>query len=293
MFNMPHAMRKFRFRGAIGALLVAMLGYSISGTAAENAPAREATAIETLYGLYDEAEAAMAEAGERIDEVRSEWADRLKAFAEAHSGTDAAAESLMGAATLLTGNEQILEARETLKQALAHTENADLRVEIAEQLGRLTVVNGEPAPDFEAETMAGEAISLEDFRGKVVLLDFWATWCAPCIAELPTLRSAYETYHDRGFEIVSVSMDAKEEMEHLKAVIETNELVWHHVFNGSMEESKSLAHRYGVRPLPRLVLIGADGRVVSGYLHAQEIDEKVQAALAAGSEGVDAPGDGG
>ncbi|QUW00813.1 TlpA family protein disulfide reductase [Chloracidobacterium sp. MS 40/45] len=62
-------------------------------------------------------------------------------------------------------------------------------------------------PDFEAKDLNGKSVSLKTYKGKVLLLDFWAAWCGPCIAELPMLREAYEKYKNQGFDILSISLD--------------------------------------------------------------------------------------
>jgi thiol-disulfide isomerase/thioredoxin len=73
---------------------------------------------------------------------------------------------------------------------------------------RSAVAKGQKAPAFQTKTVDGKTVNFPaDYKGKLVLLDFWATWCPPCRAELPNVISAYNQYHDKGFEIVSVSLD--------------------------------------------------------------------------------------
>ena len=68
---------------------------------------------------------------------------------------------------------------------------------------------GNPAPDFELPTPEGEMLALRDFRGHVVILDFWASWCAPCLGEMPVMKEIYEKYHAKGLEIIGISLDDK------------------------------------------------------------------------------------
>ncbi len=85
---------------------------------------------------------------------------------------------------------------------------------------------GEPAPAFAAKTLDGQEFQLADYRGKFVLLDFWATWCAPCMAEVPNLKAVHDAFGaDRRFEIVSVSVDEDQD-ERLEFVAEAQKLAW-------------------------------------------------------------------
>ena len=90
---------------------------------------------------------------------------------------------------------------------------------------------GKPAPDFQVTDLKGETLSLKDYRGQVVLLDFWATWCGPCIAEMPKVKKTYETYKDQKFQIIGISLDQSEEP--LTAYIEKEGLAWIHYWDES------------------------------------------------------------
>jgi len=118
--------------------------------------------------------------------------------------------------------------------------------------------------EFEAVLLDGTKIDLKDYRGKVVLLDYWATWCGPCIGELPTLKNIHKAYHDKDFVIIAFSVD--EDVEHLKQFIEKEELPW---LNASEVLSKkaNLADsrkKYDINAFPSTILIGRDGKVIRG-----------------------------
>jgi thiol-disulfide isomerase/thioredoxin len=85
-------------------------------------------------------------------------------------------------------------------------------------------------PDFNEKDLAGEPLSIAKFKGKVVLVDFWATWCGPCRGELPNVLAAYKKYHDKGFEIIGISLDRDENA--LKSFIKENGMVWPQYFDG-------------------------------------------------------------
>ena len=113
------------------------------------------------------------------------------------------------------------------------------------------------APDFVLPTLSGESIRLSDFRGKVVLLNFWATWCVPCRTEMPAIEALYQRYKDRGVEVLAVSLDTLSTAgveEFVKEVSVT--------FRIGMDPSWSTARAYNVVGLPTSYLIDRAGNVV-------------------------------
>jgi thiol-disulfide isomerase/thioredoxin len=106
----------------------------------------------------------------------------------------------------------------------------------------------------------GKEFDLAKLKGKVVLVDFWATWCGPCIAELPNLEAAYKKYHGKGFEVIGVSLDRKGDDEKLTKFMENRKMPWGCI---NIEDSEKLAKQYEVNAIPYPVLIGPDGRIVS------------------------------
>ncbi|HMO91317.1 MAG TPA: TlpA disulfide reductase family protein [Pirellulaceae bacterium] len=117
---------------------------------------------------------------------------------------------------------------------------------------------GQPALEFSAETMSGDAIAFpKTFSGKVVMLDFWATWCGPCIAELPHMKEAYAKWHDAGFEILGVSFDGPDMTEKLMEFLEKNEMPWPQIYEGKGWET-SLGELYDVSGIPFVLLVDGD-----------------------------------
>jgi len=132
---------------------------------------------------------------------------------------------------------------------------------------------GDPVPDFKAETLDGQTISLHDFRGKVVLLDFWATWCGPCRPEIPRIRESYLKYHDRGFEVIGISLD--KDRKKLETFIEEKKVIWPQIFDGKGWNS-ALARLYGVHSLPRPILLDRETRVYMPNARGKHLDRALE-----------------
>lgn len=120
---------------------------------------------------------------------------------------------------------------------------------------------GAEFPDFSVADLNGKPLSLSQFKGKVVLVDFWATWCPPCVAEMPRIIATYQKYHDKGFEVIGISLD-RDKAELLK-YIEKNKIAWPQHFDSGKAPGESLAEKYGAEAIPTTFLIGADGKIIA------------------------------
>ncbi len=136
-------------------------------------------------------------------------------------------------------------------------DSPNLRDKVARELARLDRV-GKPAPGFEAQDLAGKAVRLESFKGKYVLVDFWATWCAPCIGELPRLQEAYGKYHGAGFEILSVSLD--ETRTAVTDFVKVRKLPWPQLHNGTA--GADLVDAFSVSSIPAAYLVDPEGKII-------------------------------
>lgn len=135
---------------------------------------------------------------------------------------------------------------------------------------------GAVAPVFSLNDTNGRAISLEQYRGKVVLVDFWASWCVPCRHENPNVVKAYRQYHPKGLEILGVSLDEKRDK--WIAAIAKDTLTWQHVSDLKYWNC-AVAKQYAIRSIPNNYLIGKDGRIIAKSLHGEELQKKLAEVL--------------
>ena len=130
---------------------------------------------------------------------------------------------------------------------------------------------------FSAKDLNGAAISPAKYKGRVVLLDFWATWCGPCVGELPNVKATYGKLHAQGFDIVGISLD--EDRAALDSFLKTQDVQWPQLFDGKGWGS-AIANQYGVKAIPFTVLIGRDGKIAAVNVRGETLEPAVRAALA-------------
>lgn len=137
-------------------------------------------------------------------------------------------------------------------------------------------------------TLSGKPLDWNAYRGKVVLVDFWATWCGPCLEELPNVQRLYQLYHDKGFEVVGVSLD--EDRPRLEAFLEREQIPWTTLIEpdpAARGWKHPLAVRYGIRGIPAAILVNEDGKVISMAARGPELAAQLEKLL--GPAEVDAP----
>ncbi|RYG75621.1 redoxin domain-containing protein [bacterium] len=125
--------------------------------------------------------------------------------------------------------------------------------------------------------LSGKAVTWKQYAGKVVLLDFWATWCGPCIGELPNVLAAYKTYKPKGFEIIGVSLD--DDKKALTDFVKARNLTYPNLFDGKGWQNAN-GKAYGVRAIPFTLLIGKDGKIAAVNPRGEKLEPAIKAALA-------------
>ncbi|HMD54603.1 MAG TPA: TlpA disulfide reductase family protein [Phycisphaerae bacterium] len=149
---------------------------------------------------------------------------------------------------------------------------------------RAAVSAGKKAPIFKMKTIDGKSVNFPaDYKGKVVLLDFWATWCPPCRAELPNVVAAYQKYHDKGFDVLSVSLDEPRQGPALLQFVHDHNMTWPQIYDGQYWQA-AVAVEYGVDAIPCPVLVDGDtGMILAVGVDAigESLTQKIETALAA------------
>ena len=196
--------------------------------------------------------------------------------------SDDVAQILMMKATLYSQvldneakSDQVLE---QLKRDFPHSQQVAMlkQQEEGKQI-RAGLVKGAAFPDFAEKDLAGKPLSIAGFKGKVVLIDFWATWCGPCVAELPNVIAAYKKYHPSGFEIIGISLD--QDKTKLETFIKQKNMTWPQYFDGQVWENK-LSQKYGVNSIPATYLLDGDGKIIGSNFPGEALEAAVAQALA-------------
>ena len=126
--------------------------------------------------------------------------------------------------------------------------------------------------DWKFTALDGREVDLSQMRGHVILIDYWATWCPDCLRALPSVLAAYRKYHDKGFDIVGISLD--NDQEALAAFVKKHGMPWPQEFDGRGWDA-GLVTKYGVRGIPEMWLVGSDGKVAATGVQADDLDGQI------------------
>ena len=132
--------------------------------------------------------------------------------------------------------------------------------------------------DLQFTALDGRTVDTAKWRGKVVLVDYWATWCVPCIEAMPHLKELYAKYHDRGLEVVNISVDNANARDALVKLVAKLELPWPQFFDGKAQQTE-YAVRYGVQPIPHVLLAGPDGMIVAVNPTGPKLETEIRRLL--------------
>lgn len=152
---------------------------------------------------------------------------------------------------------------------------AGKRLTAAWEANLMTAI-GSKALDFSGPNPNGEILSLSQIKGKVTIIDFWAAWCKPCRAENPNVVQVYKQYHDRGLEIISISLDKKK--EDWLAAIETDQMDWHHISTLSYFNDP-IAKQYNIKAIPATLILDENGIIVAKNLRGPALGNQLAKML--------------
>lgn len=171
------------------------------------------------------------------------------------------------------------DAIEFLKEACKIYEGSPMGERFRGMLANKQIM-GQPL-ELVGPTLDGQEFDLAKWKGKVILVDFWATWCGPCVGELPHVKKVYEKYREQGFEVVGISLD--DSREALEKFVKDRQIPWVQIIYQDQKDrgwNNPLARRYGIDAIPATFLIGRDGKVVARDLRGlQRLEEAVEAEL--------------
>ncbi len=159
---------------------------------------------------------------------------------------------------------------------MKHSPNAKVREE-GEKRAKVLKLKESPL-DLRFTALDGRAVDTNQWRGRVVIVDFWATWCVPCIQAMPRLKQLYGNYHDRGLEVVNISVDKADARDALVKLVAKLELPWPQFFDGKGLATE-YAVRYGVQPVPHVLLVGPDGMIVAVNPGEENLEAEVKRLL--------------
>jgi thiol-disulfide isomerase/thioredoxin len=175
---------------------------------------------------------------------------------------DARAEQLLYYASLVSRDANVKKAFE--ERLLTEYPNSNFAAAVLGARRQIEAV-GKPFELEFKDAVSGSTVSMKELKGKVVVIDFWATWCGPCVAQLPHMKKLYDEYHDRGVEFIGVSLDQPKELgglDSLKAFVKQNEIRWPQYYLGKSWDS-DFSKSWGINAIPAVFIVDTEGKLFS------------------------------
>jgi peroxiredoxin len=236
--------------------------------------------IRPLYDKMNEAEEAgdqetVSEMESAMDEIYEKVKEFQMTYVKEHTSSFIAPSILSGLVYYLEGEEleSFLDAFDESVRVVPIV--GELR-ELAEILK--TVAIGQPAPDFTLNDPDGNPVTLSSLFGKVLLIDFWASWCGPCRQENPNVVATWQEYHEKGFDVLGVSLDRPGEKDAWLKAIEDDQLTWTHVSDLKFWDCEP-AKLYAVRGIPANFLLDGEGVIIAKNLRGNDLRAKLTELL--------------
>ena len=203
--------------------------------------------------------AAKAESGLEKEDVR--WAMATAESIQRSAGSELAASTYQSFAEVIGKSE--------------YESSVDIAKKMQGIARRLVLVGNEI--EFQGTKLDGSPLDAAAYQGKVVLVDFWTTWCPHCWPEITNTKKNYQLYHDRGFEVVAVSLD--EDRQKLEQYLQKDPLLWSVVHTEGAGWKHPMAVHYGIASVPTMFLVGQNGKVVSNHVRGQQLDKLLEQLL--------------
>ncbi len=239
-----------------------------------------------LMGKFNEARQAKDEAA--MTSIRKEFESFVQTVNNDNIEIAKANNNLVISASMLENlinskSIKIKEANDLFQTFTGYVKNSPIGQRVNDAIqNELATAEGTVAPNFSAPNPEGKVISLNDIKGKATIIDFWAAWCGPCRKENPNVVKIYEKYHDKGLEIIGVSLDGTPRQKDAKAAwieaIEKDGLTWHQVSNLNYFND-TIAKQYNIKAIPATFILDAEGKIVAKNLRGQALEDKIAELL--------------
>ncbi|MEC8323878.1 MAG: TlpA disulfide reductase family protein [Bacteroidota bacterium] len=241
--------------------------------------------LQKEYMLSKDDPEVVSEIQKRNKSMRSELKDYGLNFIKSNSGSDFSL-ILLDVITEQKGFNAAL-AQEVFKNMpialLKKPYNKNLTQKISfkiqNEINKLDITVGVKAPDFTAPNPEGKMLTLNKILGKVTILDFWASWCKPCRVENPNFVRIFNKYHEKGLEIISVSLDREGQKSAWVSAIEKDNLDWYNVSNLKFWQDP-IAQLYNISSIPATFVLDSEGKILATRLRGQALEAKIAELLA-------------